>query len=198
MNVYEHTSPEALSTRSHPWSGSAHDAAHRYTDFRATPAAIRTALEDFRPFEAYPAIETFYRLLEHLNGPSSTLETNDCALNGAGPNGSAQFAKRLVCSGRLMLLFRDLSRNTRPDDMRDLSQEVGLGLSRTAPELGWAAVGVGLMSVRYLGLPGTARRQLGQQLMLSFWAWGDEEVECMGHLDRTFQAMSSVLCARPW
>ena len=34
---------------------------------------------------------------------------------------------------------------------------------------------------------------MGSQLMLSFWAWGDDERETMANLDRTLTNVSVVL-----
>jgi hypothetical protein len=59
----------------------------------------------------YPAITTFYQCMEWLNGPSSDLETNDCAFTGPGPNEMTQFPRTFQRSGRVMLLFRDLPHN---------------------------------------------------------------------------------------
>ena len=74
MRVYEHSDPDALSARSHPWTDAVCDPTHRYRDFRAEPGLIRSSLEDWRPWEPHAGIETFYRMLEWLNGPSSIFE----------------------------------------------------------------------------------------------------------------------------
>jgi hypothetical protein len=62
----------------------------------------------------YPATETFYRLLEWLNGSESVLESNDSAFSGATATTSTQPSKRLQCSGRLILLYRNVILNTSP------------------------------------------------------------------------------------
>src|SRR6478752_3654920 len=98
--------------RSHPWSDSVLDSEARYHDLSVEPQLIRTALEDFRPFERYAAIEEFYSLLERLNHPKSALESSDCAFSGPQPNETQQIKSTLECSGRLMILYRALERNT--------------------------------------------------------------------------------------
>ena len=79
MNVYEHNDPDSLIPRSHPWIDGESDPTHRYYDFRTSPELIRSSLEDMQEWSTYPATETFYRLLEWLNGPESVFESNDCA-----------------------------------------------------------------------------------------------------------------------
>ena len=49
------------------------------------------------------------------------------------------------------------------------------------------------MSVRFTTLPGPPELQRGQQLMMSFWAWGEDEREVMTNLDRTFRNVTMAL-----
>src|SRR5512141_2167738 len=114
MKTYERADPQAGPARSHPWAGSSVDPGSRYFDLKKNPELIRTALEDFRPWSAWPAVETFYRLLEWLNGPDSILESNDCAFAGPCANETAQFPKALEATGRLMILWRELPLNLAP------------------------------------------------------------------------------------
>lgn len=44
-----------------------------------------------------------------------------------------------------------------------------------------------------VSLPGLEHDQLGVQLTLSFWAWGDDEAEAMAQVDRTLSKLSAVL-----
>ncbi len=193
MHVVELSDPAALAVRSHPWSGSLADANHRYLDLRESPALIRTALEDWSGWDQYPAVETFYQLLELLNGPGSTLETNDCAFNGPSTNEHAGFPKALQCSGRLMFLFRELPLNTSSARVHELVNPLARGLSQEDEAFGWGVIGATVVPVRFTGLPGSPEEQLGSQLMLSFWAWGDDEAETMAHLNRTLINLSAVL-----
>lgn len=193
MKVVELSDPDALAVRSHPWTGSLSDTGHRHYDLRASPALIRTALEDLRGWERYAAMETFYQLLERLNGPGSSLETNDCAFNGPSPNEHPGMDKALQCSGRLMLLFRELPLNTSARRVHAFTQALARGLSELDQAFAWGVVGASVVPVRFTGLQGTHQEQLGAQLMLSFWAWGEDEVETMAHLDRLLGNLSAVL-----
>ena len=193
MKVYEPNDPDSLTPRSHPWIDGESDPAHRYYDFRTSPELIRSSLEDMQEWSAYPAIETFYRLLEWLNGSESIFESNDCAFSGATANTSTQFSKRLQCSGRLMILYRDLELNISPEQIHWLTNAAAHALRRTDPTFEWGAVGATIMPVRFTTLPGPPELQRGQQLMLSFWAWGKNEREAMRNLDRTFHNVTAVL-----
>lgn len=193
MKVYEHNDPDSLRPRSHPWTDSAFNPAHMYYDFRARPELIRSSIEDLQEWKAYPASETFYRLLEWLNGPTSALESNDCAFSGAAANTSSNLSKRLQCSGRLMIFYRNLTSNTSRELMHWLTNGAAHALSAVDPAFEWGAVGATITSVRYTTLPGPPERQQGQQLMLSFWAWGGDEPEVMTNLDRTFRNMTAAL-----
>ncbi|MFT6143763.1 MAG: hypothetical protein ACJAZO_002810 [Myxococcota bacterium] len=193
MHVVEHADPLALTVRSHPWFGSTSDRSLRHHDLRERPELIRSALEDFTGWTRYPAIETFYQCMEWLNGPASTLETNDCAFTGPATNEMPQFAKALQCSGRVMLLFRDLPHNLDEQRVHVMTQEVARGLASRDNEFQWGVVGATIVPVRFIALPGNDREQLGSQLMLSFWAWGDDEYETLMNLDRTLTNLFAVL-----
>jgi hypothetical protein len=193
MQVYEHNDPDSLRTRAHPWTDGESDGAHKYYDFRARPELIRSSIEDLQEWSVYPATETFYRLLEWLNGPQSALESNDCAFSGATPDSSTELSKRLQCSGRLMILYRDLAVNTAPEQMRWLTNATAHAMRGIDPAFESGAVGATITSVRYTTLPGPPEQQRGQQLMLSFWAWGEDEPGVMANLDRTFRNMTAAL-----
>ncbi len=193
MQVYEHNDPDSLRPRAHPWTDGESDTAHKYYDFRARPELIRSSIEDLQEWGAYPATETFYRLLEWLNGPESVLESNDCAFNGASINTSSECSKHLQCSGRLMILYRDLALNTSPEQMSWLTNATAHAVREIDPAFEWGAIGATITSVRFSTLPGPPERQQGQQLMLSFWAWGEDEPEAMTNLDRTFRNLTIAL-----
>jgi hypothetical protein len=193
MHVVEHADPHAFAPRSHPWRGSASDPAHRHHDLRRHPELVRTALEDFVAWTRYPAIETFYRLIEWLNGPESALETNDCAFGGPAANETAGVARALQCSGRVMLLFRDLHQNTDAARVHHLTQAIARSLAAIDEGYQGGVIGATIVPVRFTTLPGSERDQRGSQLMLSFWAWGDDEPDAMAHLDRTLTNVSRAL-----
>lgn len=177
--------------RSHPWTDAASDAACVYYDLKATPARIRTSLEDLVPWARYAAVDALYGLLEWLNGPRSPLESNDCAFSGPHDNDSREIEAALGCSGRVMVLFRDLARNVAEVEVMRLENDLHRALGSLDPGLAWGMVGTTRVPVRYLDLP--AGQQLGQQLMISFWSWGDSEAEVMKNLARVIACLSKAL-----
>jgi hypothetical protein len=179
MQTFEYAGEPWREPRSHPWVDAVGDAAFRYYDLTATPALIRTSLEDFTPWAKYSAVEAFYVLLERLNHEGSLLESNDCAFTG--PHASDGRGKALECSGRLMVLFRALGWNT-PLHIEELSGAFHGELVALDPEFRWGAVGTTSVPTRYLALE--ASEQLGSQLMISFWAWGDSESDTMLNFGR--------------
>jgi hypothetical protein len=183
----------SLERRSHPWTDAQGDPSCRYYDLTAEPAHIRASLEDLRAWQRYPAVQAFYALLERLNHPRSSLESNDCAFTGPAENEAASVRKALQCSGRLMVLFRSLPRNTDPAQVDALKDQLHLDLAVTDPSFEWGLVGTTVVPVRYLALPDSGERQLGSQLMISFWAWGDSETDTMVNLGRVFKNLSQAL-----
>lgn len=194
MNVFELKDPSALRLRTHPWTTSESNPAHRYRDFCAHPELIRTSLEDLTPWQTQPAIQTFFEMIEWLNGPESALESNDCSFTGVIPNTGTHESKRLEASGRVMVLFRDLEANRSPDRVGSFTQEVAMALHQLDPGMEGGAVGVSIVDVHFTALPGEVPN--GQQLMLSFWAWGDDRTETWAGLEQTlgnlFRALRST------
>lgn len=190
----------SLERRSHPWTDAEGDSAARYYDLTAHPEHIRTSLEDLRGWQKYPAIEAFYTLLERVNHPTSALESNDCAFSGPGENEDPSVRKAMQCSGRLMVLFRSLARNTDEADVDALKHQLHLDLEAVDPSFRWGVIGTTVVPVRFLALPESRDQQLGSQLMISFWAWGDSERDTMLNLGRVFKNLSRALrlaSARP-
>jgi len=180
--------PEA---RSHPWSGSSTDPHARYYDFTESPQLISSALEDFVPWAHYGAVHTFYALLQRLNHPRGKLASSDCELSGPHPNEEPEVPKAQACSGRLMLLFRALERNTDEQSLEALKDALHRQLYEQDEAFQWGMVGTTLVPTRYLALPND--QQLGNQLMISFWAWGNDEADTMSNLDRLFTNLSHAL-----
>jgi hypothetical protein len=191
LKTYENRAPGEGLCRSHPWSTTATNPSHRYYDFRARPDLIPSVLEDFRPWDAYPAVRSFYDLLAWINGPASPFASNDCAFNGPEVNTERDAVKRLECSGRLGLLFRDLSVNTDELEVTRLIEGLHERLQTLDPGLVWGAVGTTRLTVDFLELPEGAAH--GSQVLLSFWAWGDDEPEVFAHLSRVIAALSEAL-----
>ncbi len=193
MKTCEYAGAPFSAPRSHPWSDTPGAGGSRYFDLTAAPEHIRTSLEDFKPWAHYPAIETFYKLLERLNHASSALESNDCAFEGPHKNENPAVRKALQCSGRVMVLFRSLARNTEENGMAWLKNELHGALSPLDPNFQSGMVGTTIVPVRYLPLSGGNGEQLGTQLMISFWAWGNSEAENMQNLGRLLRNLTQAL-----
>jgi hypothetical protein len=193
MQTGEYDGAAFKEPRSHPWTDARSNAACRYYDFTAAPALIRTELEDFVPWAQYPAIESFFRLLEWLNSDASPFESNDCEFSGPAPNEHPGIAKSLQCTGRVMLLFSTLGRNTAPGEIEQLSTELHRQLAQLDPEFQYGMIGTTRIPVRYLALKAARQPSLGAQLMLSFWAWGDDAAETMSNLERLIVNLGSGL-----
>jgi hypothetical protein len=193
VKTYQREASALEAPRAHPWTDAVSSPASRYHDFKAQPQLVRTSLEDFTPWSGYAAVETFYRLLERINASEGALETNDCEFTGPRDNPDPTFRKALECSGRLMILYRELSLNLSHPDVTRLENGVHRELAALDPEFEWGVVGTTIMRTRYVGLPGSGDGPLGYQLMLSFWAWGDTVDEAMAHLDRLFESLSRAL-----
>ena len=191
MKTYEYAGDPYDEPRSHPWLGAADSPESQYYDLTATPARIRTSLEDFVPWGRFPAVESFYALLERLNHPKSALESNDCAFTGPHANEDMTIPKALQCCGRVMVLFRALERNTQDGLMAWLKNELHVELAEHDSAFEWGVVGTTRIPVRYLALP--EAEQLGSQLMISFWAWGDQEGETMQNLSRVMKNLTRAL-----
>ena len=195
MRVYQLAHPDQLRPRAHPWVASEADPTHRYYDFVQQPELIRSSLEDLQAWHGTAWAETFFQLIEWLNGPDSSLMSNDCAFNAPAPHDGTHSERRLEASGRLMVLFRNLAINTKAARVSALMQRVGGILSETDPGLEEAAVGVSIVDVQFATMRRSPKRQLGQQLMLSFWAWGDDEAQTLLNLDRTLVNLGTALRA---
>ena len=190
MQTVEYAGPP-LPLRSHPWTDAVENSQFRYYDLVCTPALIRTALEDLVPWQHTAAIERFYALLEWINARTGLLESNDCEFTGPTPNPYPHVAATLVCTGRIMLLFRDLACNLPPAAMPTLAQQLHLALAPADPSFVQGMVSTTIVPVRFLAVPSST--QLGTQLMISFWAWGDSDEETFANLDRTLQNLTIAL-----
>lgn len=193
MKVYVHETRELDGVRAHPWTTGLTDEKHIYYDFKLQPELIPKVLEDFVPFNKWQAIRKFHDLLRWLNGDSSVFESNDCGFHGPKQNINQQFVKKMQCEGRLMFLFRDLTRNLSQETYRKLEKDILLFLDRKDPAFEWGVVGTSIMPVYYLELPLPENDCYGCQMMLSFWAWGDNEKETMRNLERVVKSLFECL-----
>jgi hypothetical protein len=192
MRTYQYAGVPFAEARSHPWSDVRGGSDGRYYDLTASPEHIRRSLEDFVPWSRYPAIEDFYVLLEWINQSTCVFESNDCAFSGPMRNANPAISKAFQCSGRVMLLFRALERNTAAGGIELLENQLHGELMGLDPGFEWGAIGTTLVPVRYLAFS-DPEDQLGSQLMISFWAWGDSEAENMRNLRRLFKGLSTAL-----
>lgn len=180
MNVYRAKELDMTGRpRTHPWTTANRNTAYRYINFRREPEKITTALEDFLPWDKHVAIWHFYEFLRWLNGPDSLLESNDCAFSfGANDDPSHPF--KLVASGRVMLFSRDQQSNCLPGFGDSLIYAFGAHLERCLPASPPATVGLS-KSISFF--KEVERR--GEQVVLTFWAWGDSE-------DSTFSTLAEL------
>ncbi len=171
-----------------------------HVDFKSKPELIRTALEDFRPFAEQAAVQTFYSFLEWINGPDSSLETNDCALRPPEPHHDANSPLALSTHGRLFILYRNLTLNSSLEHSDWLCGALMTSLRHTDLTLPASEAVVGFtlnaaiqtevstghwVSDSLFDAPGDDPG-LGRHLMLSFWAYGNTVEEAFGNLDRLF------------
>lgn len=207
MNTCEYDGA-TLATRSHPWTDSVENPDWRYIDFRREPARIRDSLEDLVPWADYPSIDAFYTLLEELNGEGTTLESNDCAFSGPHANDIAHHDLPLVCTGRVMVFFRDLVRND-ASEVAELASRLHVHLASHDSSFRAGLIGTTLVPVSYLALPAASRadsveRALdaakepqaaanGVELMISFWAWGSSVRDVMEAFGRVVRNLSHAL-----
>lgn len=193
MKVYYDSKLESPLIRSHPWVISLHDASHKYYDFKRNPNFIPEVLEDFKPWDKYEAIRLFYEFLAWLNGKSSPFESNDSAFMGPGKNNDALFPKKLKCSGRIMMFYRNLSYNLSDEYMDWLRDAFFFYLERLDPSLEFGCIGLTFQKTDYRALSNKGEEKLGKLLQLSWWAYGDSEEDTMENLKRVFLVLFEAL-----
>src|SRR5690349_11415376 len=86
-----------------------------HIDFKQSPELIRSACEYFRSSAQWPAVQTFYSLLEWVNDPASHLHTNDSSLRAPASHQNEISSLALCIYGRVYLLYRDLRLNASTD-----------------------------------------------------------------------------------
>lgn len=193
MKNYTYPDDEIRVARSHPWTRAISDPSHRYYDFNADPGPIRIALEDFVALGQNEASEAFYELVEWLNSPVTALESNDCGAGLPRKNTNKAFPKGLECTARLMILYRHLPANLSREHINWLEAATQHYLTSIDPLFEWAVVGTSVVPANYISLPIPESEQAGHQLVLRFWAWGDNEVELMSNLARAFRNTTEAL-----
>lgn len=201
MTTYYDKSAELLEPRLHPYAPAPHSPPG-CVDFKAHPELIESTLEDFRPFERWPAIQTFYSFLRWINGPESHLETCDCGLMAPGPHQDTNSSRPLRITGRVFLLFRRLHANCDaqlPDQLlarlTDHVRRSGIRLTSADAVIGFSfatAIHTEISKGVWIGEdfgwdegdPG-----IGRHIILTFFVYGDDEASLFEHLDRTFKGV---------
>ncbi len=192
MKTVEYAGPP-LPMRAHPWTDATDNAAFRYYDLVTEPALIRTSLEDWLPWQHIAAVQRFYRLLEWLNRSDGSLQSNDCEFTPPHANPHAQIAATMACTGRVMVLARDLATNLVPSTMQTLALQLHQALAPADATFELGIISTALVPVQFVALPGPSHAQQGTQLMMSFWAWGDDDAGCFANLDRLLRNLADAL-----
>lgn len=192
MKAYRDKNLDLNNPRIHPWTEAVGRPNEKYYDFKTQPELIPQVLEDFKPFENYQAIQTFYELARWLNSSDSVLESNDCALGELTQNVSSQFSKKLQWSGRLMVFYRNLAINTSPKHSEWLLGATEFYLSKLDSEFEWGAIGLSFAEAAFAEL----NNRDGREVVINFWAFGDtkeETAESLGILfTNLLEALKSV------
>jgi hypothetical protein len=89
-----------------------------------------------------------------------------------------------------MVLFRALSRNTLAGEIERFSTQLHVELAEMDPTFEHGLVATTCVPVRYLALQAAGQPELGAELMLSFWAWGNDAPETLENLDRTMSNLT--------
>jgi len=194
MKVYIRDRPHSGIPREHPYN-SGTDVLYpgrvvNYVDFKAHPEMIPTSCEDFIPYERFAAVRVLYRLLEWINGPTSSLESNDCAFWPAHENRTPVFAgKAMECSGRLMVFCRDLRLNLVHGRIERLREQMFSRLLAIDPTFEWGVVELHLcpQAFRELDL------QEAPELVIEWWTFGDDEEEVMRTCARALLNIETTL-----
>lgn len=204
MHVYYDEGREYRVVRLHPYRPNAEEAAQSgFVDFKQEPHLIAEVLEDFQPHASETAVQTFYDLLRWVNGPDSELESADCAFRAPSANRSRSVSPHaLEAAGRLCLMFRNLAANCHEDSFAWLLSRLGGELGHIDTELpaSSAVVGFSTAATLFTAISETGVRLAdgtfesdeddpahGHQIMLWFWAWGDDEASVFANLDRVFK-----------
>jgi len=92
-----------------------------------------------------------------------------------------------------MILYRELELNLSQRGIEDLKNALHLRLTALDRTFEGGMIGTTMPPVAYVAMPNTREPQLGHQLMISFWAWGDSESEVMGNLKRVLENLAQAL-----
>jgi len=176
--------------RVHPYQKSTYGGNVQYYDFGRHPELIRETLEDFKPWEKYEAVETFYQLLEWIRGDGSVFESNDCAFQAPSSNTLTKASdKKLCCAGRLMVFYRLLTANLDPDTVNSLLGATNFYLQQIDTDFKDGRIGLSFFDTAFEADNNT----IGEELVIEFIAFGDTEEEAFANLNRVFLNMRYAL-----
>ena len=179
--------------RDHPWTVSTTNPDWQYYDFKNNCNLIPQVLEDYKPWEHYQAIQTFYNFLFWLHSPESVFESNDCALGSPkdDPRAPEVIPRdcRICISGRLTILFRDLNYNVGPTWIGWLRQTIHDDLLHNFPNF------PAVLFLGYWAHYFTAIEKSGNVVTLQFWAWGVDTEQAMLNLNSLFIMLSDSVRA---
>lgn len=194
MDAFTSSQHDNSVLRSHPWTDMHSDKNSIYRDFKKNPALIRTSLEDFTPLKKWVFVESFYALIEWINSPLCLLESNDCTFNVVEENHDQQYDYAKKCSARLMILFRDIPENCQQRSIDWLMQNILQSVASTKPNFRAGAICLSQNETCYLALgdsPDTGG--MGQQLVLTFFAYGKNERRCYDNMNQVISIAHSCL-----
>lgn len=196
MKIYTHFDEELLSIdRVYPWQLLPTDSSQSYYDFKSNPDKIGTSLAEFLPFNQWDGVDKFYQLLEWLNGNSSILESSNCGNSGFKATTNSNFHKQIEFSAQLMILYRNSSYNLSGQNMKFLESKAQYYLQSFDVDFEWGVVGTTIVPTKYVNLPVPDEKQLGSQLILHLWAWGDSKSEVMENFGRVSIHVKDALIA---
>ncbi|HHJ4165114.1 hypothetical protein RZP54_25335 [Raoultella ornithinolytica] len=175
--------------RSHPWGKTSYDErAGFYSNFIENPQLITEVLEDFKPYESKPAVQTFYSFLKWINGPDSSFETNDCALrDGVIMNTDPLFKFTHKIDGRVEFFLRQHQHNCNKNVATWLMRMSSLYLQVERTNFFNSIIDIQLAPTDFIMLP--ANQRDGYRIRLVFNAYGDGELDTWEALNCTFDSI---------
>ncbi len=180
--------------RSHPWTHMVENKQFIYIDFKKRPDLIRTSLEDLIPFKKWAFTETFYSLIEWVNSSKSLLESNDCTFTDVEDNPDQQYPFAKKCSGRLMILFRNLPENCQQQSIQWLVNNLLIQVSSIKPGFKTGAICASTSPTCFLSLgDGLDSGGMGYQVTLTFLAYGKNARRCYENMQQVLETAQSSL-----
>ena len=191
MLVLSDFSPQEPVPRAHPWGKTGYaEGGGAYYDFRSNPHLIRSVLEDFIPYASQPAVERFYQLLEMLNGPDSSLETNDCALSGPHEPAPSIFRGTVGIGGRLEFFYRSLERNLSREAVSWLVFLFEIYAQRAMPDMLQGVLCLKMVETEFLRA--ASENQSGHRVRVTFNVYSNSELEAWETLSTMFTGLLEV------